>query len=112
MPMSRRWRRSSLSLSWARGTPLKVMVPEVGSTRRLMQRMKVDLPAPLGPKMVTNSPAATSTSTSRSAHGLSGLYRLLNERTDNNTARADPPPNDLSPNDLSFEFNDLSLYDP
>ena len=34
--------------------------PALGSTRRLMQRSSVDLPAPLGPRITRNSPARTS----------------------------------------------------
>src|ERR1700716_2937462 len=43
------------------------MRPEVGSTSRLMQRSKVDLPDPLGPMIETNSPFLTSSVTESTA---------------------------------------------
>ena len=42
------------------GEMTKRMLPEVGSTRRLIQRIRVDLPAPLGPMIAKKSLASTS----------------------------------------------------
>lgn len=60
MPMLRRRPRSSHPRSAVTSTSLKRTVPPFGSTSLLMQRMSVDLPAPLGPMMAKKSSASTS----------------------------------------------------
>ena len=62
MPMRRRARRSSPLPSPVSSVSLSVMVPAVGSTSRLMQRMTVDLPAPEGPISAITWPSGTSRS--------------------------------------------------
>src|SRR5215204_1461362 len=49
IPMRRRAWRSARPESLARSWPRKRISPAVGSTRRLMQRISVDLPVPDGP---------------------------------------------------------------
>src|SRR6185436_11181231 len=49
MPMRRRASRSARPLSLARSVPMNRISPEVGLVRRLMQRIRVDLPVPDGP---------------------------------------------------------------
>ena len=61
-PASTTWWGAILLMFW----PSKVMVPEVGFTRREMFFRVVDLPAPLAPTTVTISPWLTSRSTSQS----------------------------------------------
>jgi hypothetical protein len=46
-----------------------MMLPEYGSTNRLMQRMRVDFPAPLGPITAQKSFAATLKSMPRNISG-------------------------------------------
>ena len=60
-------RRSAPLPKVVSSTPLSAMVPAVGSTSRLMQRISVDLPAPDGPISATTSPCATSRSILSSA---------------------------------------------
>jgi hypothetical protein len=48
-------------------TPSRRITPASGSTRRLMQRSSVDLPAPEGPMMNTASAPSTRSETDRSA---------------------------------------------
>jgi len=67
MPSLRRARRSAPRDRPVTSTSLSAMVPAVGSTSRLMQRISVDLPAPDGPISATTSPFATSRSTVSSA---------------------------------------------
>ena len=57
MPM---WRRMFLMLFLVISSSLKKISPEVGSSRRLMQRKKVDLPEPDGPRTATHSPVESS----------------------------------------------------
>jgi len=59
MPIRRRALRRSRRFSARMSTPSSRTLPEVGSTRRLMQRMSVLLPAPEGPMMVTTSGSPT-----------------------------------------------------
>src|SRR2546429_581795 len=55
MPTSRR--TCSICLrSWLSSIPSTMMVPFWCSSRRLMQRIKVDLPEPDGPQMTIRSP--------------------------------------------------------
>ena len=53
----------SAPATWAR--------PEVGGSKVVSIRRVVDLPAPFGPRNATNSPAATSMSTPRTASTVS-----------------------------------------
>ena len=56
MPICRRMASMS-TLGSVMTVPLKVMVPALGSSSRLRQRRKVDLPEPEGPMMTTFSPS-------------------------------------------------------
>src|SRR5215831_17539207 len=67
MPMRRRMRRSSVLPSLTISTSLSAIEPDVGSTRRLTQRITVDLPAPDGPISAITCPSGTSISTLFSA---------------------------------------------
>ncbi len=58
MPTSARSRARALP-SAGRGTPSMVIVPEVHGSRRLMQRIRVDLPDPDGPMTISTSPRST-----------------------------------------------------
>jgi hypothetical protein len=51
----------------ARGAPSNVTRPPVGASRPATIWRRVDFPQPDGPRIVTNSPAATSSETSSSA---------------------------------------------
>src|SRR5882757_5894177 len=62
MPMRRRARPNSRPPSVVISMSLRVTVPAVGSTSRLMQRMTVDLPAPEGPISAITWPSGTSRS--------------------------------------------------
>ena len=67
MPMSCRALSRSRRLSCVMSRPSMRTVPEVGRSRRLMQRTSVLLPAPLRPMMPKISPSSMRRSTSRSA---------------------------------------------
>jgi hypothetical protein len=59
MPIRRRaWRNSPRDIPVTFSSP-RWTDPEVGSTSRLMQRIRVDLPAPDGPINPTTCPAGT-----------------------------------------------------
>ena len=60
MPMSRRIARRPRPRSDVTSRPWKRTLPPLGSTSLLMQRISVDLPAPLGPMMAKKSSASTS----------------------------------------------------
>src|SRR5690242_2807825 len=62
MPMRRRARRSSRWPSAVISVPLRMIVPPVGSTSRLMQRTTVDFPAPDGPIRAMSWPSGRSKS--------------------------------------------------
>src|SRR5215212_7044119 len=64
MPILRRTASMSTSGSVTSIPPTKTF-PEVGSSRRLMQRSRVDLPDPDGPMTQTTSPPSTRTSMPR-----------------------------------------------
>ena len=73
MPMRARKRARSRPCGMERFTPKSMRrsptcsVPADGSSRRLMQRRKVDLPQPDGPITTTTSPRWTSSETPRTA---------------------------------------------
>src|SRR5918996_663085 len=67
MPIRRRARRRPARGSDVISTSFRWILPAVGSTSRLMQRIRVDLPAPEGPMRPTTWPAPTSKETPRSA---------------------------------------------
>ena len=48
-----------VGLAWTMSKPLTRAVPEVGGTRVVSMRMRVDLPAPLGPSNPKISPCST-----------------------------------------------------
>jgi len=72
IPMRRRARRSSPRPSPVITVSLRVTVPAVGSTSRLMQRMTVDFPAPDGPIKAITWPSSRSTSIPFSARSPVG----------------------------------------
>ncbi|OBX37059.1 hypothetical protein A8U91_01407 [Halomonas elongata] len=59
MPIRRRARRKSRPRMAARSLSPNLIVPDEGSTRRLMQRIRVDLPAPEGPISPITWPCGT-----------------------------------------------------
>src|SRR5579859_2512728 len=67
MPICRRARRTAAPFARLISWPSKAIVPALGRTRPLMQRRKVDFPAPEGPITARNSPGRTSTLTSNRA---------------------------------------------
>src|SRR6266702_2752329 len=88
MPMRRRAARSSGPDSRTRSWPRNRISPAVGSTRRLMQRISVDLPAPEGPMIAVNPRPSTSSETPLST-GSPARYSLRRLRmvTDRSTGR-------------------------
>src|SRR5688572_20084581 len=75
MPMRRRASRSSARDSFTKFFDSKTISPEVGSTRRLMQRIRVDFPVPEGPMTALMPRGANSRSMPRST-GLPRSYSL------------------------------------
>ena len=67
IPISRRALRRAAEPSFARSVSSSITAPLVGSTRRLMQRIMVDLPAPDGPINARTCPLGTSRSIAFSA---------------------------------------------
>src|SRR3989441_6571697 len=81
MPMRRRAMRRAPRGSATRSCPSKITCPAVGSTSRLMQRIRVDLPVPEGPMTALMPRASKSRSIPRST-GLPGTYSLTSPRTE------------------------------
>src|SRR5215212_6802659 len=87
IPMRRRAWRSARPESLARSWPRKRISPAVGSTRRLMQRISVDLPVPDGPMTAVMPRPGMARSMSFST-GTPGRYSLRSLRM--RSARASP----------------------
>src|SRR5256712_147940 len=81
MPMRRRAMRRAPRGSATRSCPSKITCPAVGSTSRLMQRIRVDLPVPEGP-MTAMSARYSNSSTMPRSTGWPGLYSLTSPRTE------------------------------
>src|SRR5260370_22102994 len=81
MPIRRRADLSSALFSWTRSRSSKITCPAVGSTSRLMQRIRVDLPVPEGPMTALMPCASKSRSMPRST-GFPGTYSLTSPRTE------------------------------
>src|SRR5450759_2286062 len=58
-------------------TPVTLAVPAVGRSKPMKVRIRLDLPAPLGPTSATNEPRGTVSVTSSSARGRPLRYRFV-----------------------------------
>src|SRR5262245_18569789 len=90
MPIRRRTSRRARALAPVTGWPSTVIVPAVGSTRRLIERRNVVLPAPLRPMMTTNSAGCTVRSTPSKAT-VAGGRTTRSPRTSIIGATGHPP---------------------
>src|SRR5688572_10835452 len=76
MPMRRRAWRKRRRPKRVISSPFSLIEPEVGSIKRLTQRMSVDLPAPEGPISPTNCPSCSVRLTSFNARSPVGYFLL------------------------------------